>query len=61
MDAWVVCRLGPVPSKLFRLKHTNQTNLRMIRDARIEARIEADKKNDMLNKKIHNMEEKYKK
>ncbi|OAY67808.1 hypothetical protein ACMD2_24314 [Ananas comosus] len=45
--------LGPVPSELFGPKHTHQHALRMTRDARIEA----DKKVDMLNEKIHNMEE----
>nr|CAD1817843.1 unnamed protein product [Ananas comosus var. bracteatus] len=49
--------LGPIPSELFGPKHTHQTCLRMTR----EARIEADKKVDMLNEKIHNMEEKYRK
>lgn len=49
--------LGPVPSELFGPKHTHQTCLRMTRDARIEA----DKKLDMLNKKINDMEEKCRK
>ncbi|OAY73381.1 hypothetical protein ACMD2_25656, partial [Ananas comosus] len=49
--------MGPIPSELFGPKHTHQTCLRMTR----EARIEADKKVDMLNEKIHNMEEKYRK
>lgn len=49
--------LGPIPSELFGPKHTHQTCLRMTRDARIEA----DKKVDMLNEKIHNMEKKYRK